>query len=154
DQSSQALCYLREGGGGMTITDVLGRQREAGNVWPDGSYNCPFCASAVLSEADERFTRCSWPRCQVAGLHCQNPWCTANPHMPVASAQEIVDRAEQRRQEEARRERDHQLWRERMDATKRADDETWAAARAEAERKGACVVCLLKSDWRGFQNPW
>jgi hypothetical protein len=132
----------------ILITDVLARQRPVRHVCPDGSYSCPFCAAAVSLEMT-----CAW-HCTIEALHCGNPWCTANPHMPVERAQAMVAEAEQRQREREGREARDRAWRDRMEATRRHDDEVWAAARAEAERRGACITCLRHSDWRSFDNEY
>ncbi len=134
--------------GCLSVTDVLGRQRETEHVWPDGSYRCPFCGSAVSREI-----ACT-SYCRIDHLHCGNPFCIANPHMPPERAAEIMAKEEEARRDLERRERDARAWRERMDAAQHADDETWSAARAEAERRGACIECLRASCWRDFGSQY
>ena len=113
----------------MNITDVMGRSRPVDRVYDDGSWNCPFCFSAVrLSEG--------W---------CHGPGCFANPSYPVDRAREELKKAEARDREDAQRKANHAF------AMKRAEEDRQARAahvegiRQEAQERGACVRCALHS---------
>src|SRR5712691_7310555 len=49
---------------GKMLTDVLGRERSIEKVFPDGSFNCPFCTAAVIAPKER----------------CENPWCPASSY--------------------------------------------------------------------------
>ncbi len=126
------------------ITDVLGRTRPVVYSYEDGSWNCPFCFSAVVSGE-----RCHWDRACVSG-HCNNPACFANAHYPAHTARERLAEAEAKEREERERKANH-AW-----AMKRAEEDAQARAAArEALRQkaieiGACVRCALdRSNYRG-----
>lgn len=112
------------------VKDVLGRERfPQGTIWPDGSYNCPFCWAAVLAER---------------GGRCENPQCVARPGFPIAEAERRVREADERAAEEARREQAN-TWREE----RRVEEEKERAlARgtllAECEKHDYCQRCALK----------
>lgn len=112
----------------MIVRDCLGREREPSYVWEDGSYNCPFCASAAKPEG------------------CRNPCCFARvePAFPVERAKELMAAEEERKAETARRERD-QEWREQY----RAEQETEHARMRQALREKCalesyCYHCAFK----------
>ncbi len=84
------------------ITNVLGETRPVTQLysWNEDSkdyaaYNCPFCCSAVSTQRNV--------------VACENPWCLANPMMPVAEAQKLRDKASTREREEIERKRNHEL---------------------------------------------
>jgi hypothetical protein len=121
--------HRRDRHGDLTVTDVLGRQREAPKVWSDGSYTCPFCSYPV-SPADKS---------------CQNPACAAGPH----ATPERVRAAEQRKREEASREASRQAIRnfqkKYAEDTLREKLARQARLTAEATQRGACLHCLGKT---------
>jgi hypothetical protein len=110
---------------GGLVKDVLGRSRPKGKVWPDGSYNCPFCFAAV-----------------PGGETCPNPACFANPRYPVARAREELALAEAREREKEARAK-HQEWQnryyeeQRQERAKREQE-----ILSEARERGACIRCL------------
>lgn len=116
-----------------TVTDVLGRTRESDKLYPDGSINCPFCWSA-------------WFPSQ---RYCANPACTAyNPqYMTREVAQLIVDREQARKDEEARRQRDHVSAMERIHSYNSQRNRWEQEQVEEARRRGACInrKCLFSS---------
>lgn len=86
----------------FTITNVLGEIRNVKKLyaWVDdgkdfAAYDCPFCASAVSTERNV--------------VACENPWCSANPMMPVEAAQAQRDKAEANAREDVQRKRNHEL---------------------------------------------
>jgi hypothetical protein len=116
----------------LEIADCLGRKRAPEKVWPDGSYNCPFCYGAVMGE---------WKA-------CRNPACFArgdtHPSFPVETAREALAAAEQ--QVLIKGERAAQLKFSRAYAEERTrEDAEWRTEQiAEAKRRGACVSCLFQ----------
>lgn len=112
----------------MIITDVLGRERPADKVWPDGSYNCPFCWAAVFP--DKR--------------PCPNPACTANPGYPIERAREELARQEQREKERREREKLEDWRREYAEQRHQERLAVLTNIQSEAMRRGACVDCALK----------
>lgn len=126
---------------GALVTIGNGEARPIERVWPDGSYECPWCRYGVQADA--------------AG--CGNPNCFALVGSSYWTAERIAAvRAEQqaRRDEEARRKRDHEAAMARIAAERQHDTDKWSEVRAEAEHRGACVACLRASDWRSYGNPW
>lgn len=133
--------------GQKKITDVLGRVRPVDKVYPDGSWHCPFCMSAVSPERDT----CSRARgyavqCVLPLIaHCHNPACYANPHYPIARAREELAEAERRAEDERQRKANHE-W-----AMKRSAEERDARAarvqeiRRTASQREACTSCALHS---------
>lgn len=121
--------------GGPVMTIATGEHRPIVQWWPDGSYTCPWCGAANdgLPVAGRR--------------HCFNPACWASSYATV----EYVRAAQERR---ARAERERQQRQHladiaaRMAAKRRAAlDQLWAERRAEAEARGACLICLRRSYW-------
>ena len=123
----------------MTIIDCLGREREPSHIYPDGSYNCPFCSAAVTPVM-----------VAFADRKCPNPGCFARggigvPSFPVERARELM--AEQEREERGRQERaDLDKWQREYAAEQRAAENARLDAIAdEARTRGACVRCALDS---------
>lgn len=126
---------------GALVAIGNGEARPIERVWPDGSYECPWCHYSVAADA--------------AG--CGNPNCFALVGSSYWTAERIAARrAEQaaRAAEEARRKRDHELALERIAAERQERLDKWAVVAAEAERRGACLACLRASAWESFGNPW
>jgi hypothetical protein len=97
--------------------------------------------------------RCPWCGCGVpdrrADPGCVNPQCLANAHW---SASAVAAGLERRAEAELREAERHLRaeWSQRYVAEQRAEREArWAESVAEAERRGACLECLGKSDWDG-----
>jgi len=113
----------------MIIRDCLGREREPDKIWPDGSYNCPFCWAAVRS----------------TDSGCPNPACTARPGYPIERAREELARQEQRAKETRERE-ELDEWRRKY-AEERHQERLAVLAniQSEAIRRGACIDCALKN---------
>jgi hypothetical protein len=111
--------------GTPVVTDVLGRTRAIDKMWPDGSYNCPFCWAAVKG-----------------GGPCQNPACVANPRYPAERAREDVARAEARKREEEEREKSREWSKKYQEERRREEEERAQAILAEAKKRGACLRCL------------
>lgn len=126
---------------GALVTIGNGEARPVARVWPDGSYECPWCFYGV----------------QAGAPGCGNPNCFALVGSSYWTAERIAAvRAEQaaKRDEEARRKRDHELALERIASERQARVDKWAVVADEAERRGACVDCLRRSDWESYGNPW
>lgn len=118
----------------ITVTDVLGNIKEVTRTYGDGSYDCPHCNNPI--RADE-------------GLGpCKNPWCIANPSMPVDAARALFEKAEAKRKEDEQRKRNHQLALERIENDRVTRNEAIAKAEQEATKKGQCLRCLRRSDYR------
>lgn len=115
--------------GDLTVTDVIGRQREAPHVWPDGSYTCPFCGSAV-GPTDKA---------------CPNPACPAGQYASPERVRAGIEREEQRKQEEASRQEIREFQTKYAEDTRRERLDRQAELTAEAVRRGACTRCLGKT---------
>lgn len=115
-------------------TDVLGNTLKVSHFYGDGSFDCPHCNNAV--RADEGFGP------------CRNPWCTANPAMPVESAQAIVNKRAAQLKEQKDRERNHKWAMERIEQGRIEREERTRAAHARAQTEGFCWTCHYKSDYR------
>ena len=125
---------------GPHVIDVLGRTRPIEKIWPDGSYNCPFCMAAV--EANRKCV--GYPGGCSYGTHCQNRACFANPHYPVDRARREYAEHERRREEEAQRAANRE-WSNRYAEEQRRERAAQIDAIAkEAQTRGACVRCALK----------
>ena len=114
------------------MLDVLNRERPITRTYPDGSFDCPFCAAAVITPN---------PR-------CENPWCPAsaaamaNPASAPAF-QAKLDQEETRQRESSERQRNHTLAMERIVEDHRRH-EVWRQEQiAEATKRGACLRCLF-----------
>ena len=123
----------------MTIIDCLGREREPTTIYPDGSYNCPFCSAAVTPVM-----------AAFADRKCPNPACFARggigvPSFPVERAREIL--AELAREECERKKReDFARWQAEYAKQRRAQENArMNAITHEAWTRGACVRCALDS---------
>ena len=116
------------------VQSVLGEERYSNYFYGDGSFNCPFCSNPIV-----------YPQ-----TVCTCPFCIANPFMPVASAQAIVDKAEKEKKEREERERNHRWAMERI----RKDHEQRQIEEDDSIRYartfGACLHCLAKSRFRKF----
>ncbi len=116
---------------GELVRDVLGNERAVARTWEDGSWACPLCTSAVAAERGE--------------TACANPWCVANPAMPVEAARRIYADAAARERERKERERNAHWSRERVEREALERAEQRASVRAQAEERGACVFCAMKA---------
>ena len=126
---------------GALVTIGNGEARPIERIWPDGSYECPWCRYGVQAGADG----------------CPNPNCFALVGSSYWTAERIAGvRAahEARAAEEARRKRDHEAAMARIEAERHERTDKWAAVAAEAERRGACLACLRASAWESYGNPW
>lgn len=127
------------------ITDVLGRVRDVQRTWPNGSWECPFCCSAVDPERDRcRGTVHGYRNDCDGALHCQNPACFANPHYPVERAREVLATEERKRAEEARRLVDRAWAKKYAEGQAQARAEKIRSIQKEAQARGACIRCALK----------
>lgn len=118
------------------ITDCLGETRPITRTYPDGSFDCPFCAAAVRTPA----------------RRCSNPWCAACDYAfdgqgaPKPSVAETFAK-------KAAADRDRAAELERWTATQRwatqyaheqntARQDAYAEKRALAVARKACLVCF------------
>ncbi len=116
----------------LGVRNVLGEERQPSKVWPDGSYNCPFCGSAAPPDG------------------CKNPACSAgefalaNPERTRAIYAERKAQADARQAEEVRR----QDVKEFSERYRQEQDQEHARKRQEviqeAHQRGACVRCALE----------
>ena len=131
-----------------TVRSVLGDTRDA-EVHPGDGFpwiNCPFCSSAIFLRE---------PHPDHAGRNfvakdgrCNNPWCLANPAMPIDAARQARGRAHLDEMAEA-------SWRANQEAAmRRIRDEqssrqaAWDKICAEATKAGACIGCA----WHAFDR--
>jgi hypothetical protein len=116
------------------VRNVLGEERQVEKVFPDGSYNCPFC----FSYANVNRGGCENPACSAG------TWALAHPEQTRPRFEEQRRQAEERKKEEAwRKERDefsrnYAEEQQREHATKREE------VIQEAHRRGACIRCALE----------
>lgn len=110
-----------------SLTNVLGATLPIVRRYEDGSFDCPFCHNAVIVPITE----------------CQNPWCAANPLMPVAAAQKAADKAAEQQREDDRRKRDTAFAILRIEEGRASAAQFRADTYAEAKRRGTCVACCL-----------
>lgn len=115
----------------VEVADVLGRVRLVKQTYPEGSYECPFCGYPVIIKIGEPAL-------------CDHGWCTANPAMPVAAAQKIVDDLAKARAETEARNAEHErrmnwIESERMARQTRINEEIRVA-----REDGYCLACLYK----------
>ena len=123
----------------VNVTDVLDRTRPVAHTYPDdGSYDCPFCACAVIA-----------PKSQ-----CENPGCPASTYAlahPESCRQAFADR--ERRDAEHRAEVDRRTathrWALEYIAAGNAERAEWTAAQyTEQARRGTCRRCLKPDAFR------
>ncbi len=116
----------------MVVVDAIGRTRQVERVYPDGSYNCPFCGYGV----------------RPTDKGCPNPACPATPGASPERVRAAIAQAEARQAEERRRQQDRE-WSERyrqeqaVDAARRRDE-----VLSECRRRGACATCALRPGWQ------
>ncbi len=109
----------------MQSTDCLGRTRVVERVYPDGSYNCPFCNYGVMAGS--------------AG--CGNPACFARayPPFPPDQAKEILRQIEARKRAEAEREELARWRRENAEQSARERSEWLESVVSQAADLGYCL---------------
>lgn len=127
-----------EAGRNPVVEDALGRRREA-KEYPDASYTCPFCAAAVMAGSPAH-----------AAGKCPNPACFARggagmPAYPPDKAREVLEREEQRKREEAERQRNVEFSRQYREDSRRREEERLETVRREALARAACVRCAVES---------
>jgi hypothetical protein len=139
DGCSNPTCFKHVSRPVVRVRSVLGDTRVA-SVNAGGGYpwfDCPFCFYAVYvgePHADGRNPA------SINGV-CHNPWCLANPAMPLDAARLARGEAFLRDMEAERRQRDHDAAMERI-----ADEHAARAAAAverlrECQKRGVCVTC-------------
>lgn len=140
----------------VLVTTLDGETREALHVYPNGSYGCPYCGAAVLSDEDQRDREAevhegadwhySFSKEMSRAYHerkCHNPACIASIY---ASLESIA----LTRELWAKRAREEKQWKDRVAAMDRRhaegkaqEAEQRAALLAEAKEHGYCPVCIL-----------
>lgn len=126
---------------GELVTIGNGEARPIGRVWPDGSYECPWCFYGVQADAPG----------------CPNPNCFALIGSSYWTAERIAGAKAIRAAKvagELIRIRDHKAALERIDTERQARVDKWVVVAAEAARRGSCVACLRASAWDTYGNPW
>ncbi len=150
--------------GSVVLITADGEAREA-PTFPDGSYACPFCSSAVISaeswadnEANnariyeaqgEGYVVAAYPAYMAeafAAGKCANPACLTGMSAEVLAG--VRERIAAREAEEASRQRNHELAMRRMADTRAAESALWDELAAKAETGGKCARCLRASGWR------
>jgi hypothetical protein len=119
------------------VTLPTGDSRPIESVDTQGAFMCPWCGGPVFPKDKAWATR-----------QCANPACLAYPGLSTDYVRAEQARREQRRQEEEDRRRSNEAMRAYFERDKREEAERWAEVRAEAEKRGACVACLYRSQWR------
>jgi len=140
----------------ILIVTLDGETREALHVYPNGSYGCPYCGAAVLSDEDQHDReaevqegtdwRYSFSKDTSRAYHekkCPSPMCIASIY---ATAESIA----RSREVWEKRAREEQQWKDRLAAMDRShaegkvqEAEQRAALLAEAREHGYCPVCIL-----------
>lgn len=140
----------------ILIVTLDGEAREALHVYSNGSYGCPYCGAAVLSDEDQHDReaevqegtdwRYSFSKEMSRAYHehkCHNPACIASLY---ATAESIA----RTREVWAKRAREEQGWKDRLASmdrrnaeAKAQEAESRAALLAEAREGGFCPVCIL-----------
>jgi hypothetical protein len=126
----------------IKISNVLGDERQAEIRPGDGEpwFNCPFCTNAVyVNDGPKELGEWAGRRST-----CRNPYCVANPRMPLDRAKAIIVENEAREADRARRERDARAARERLESEAAERMERYRRIAAEARERGACERCALK----------
>lgn len=121
----------------VKVVDCLGRSRSPERVYPDGSWNCPFCSAAVQAGTPAH-----------AALKCPNPGCFARgPEHPFPRETALKAIADiERCEREAKERAELDAWRRSEGERRRADQEKRdGEILSEAKRRGACVRCALQS---------
>jgi hypothetical protein len=111
---------------------ATGESRPVTQSWPDGSFTCPWCGAANSPGA----------------TGCFNPACWASPY---ASAERVS--AERAHRAELQRQLNEQralaeTAETSLKASRERDAKLWTERRTDAEQRGACLICLRRSDWR------
>lgn len=118
----------------ITVTNVLGTTRRATRFYGDGSYDCPHCGYPI--RADRNFQP------------CDNPWCIANPLMPVDSARKILADVAAKAEEERQRKFNHESAMRRIQEENERRADAYRAMWQLAKDEGYCFGCLSRSDGR------
>ena len=128
----------------VAMVSVLGDSRVARlhGIEPYVWFTCPWCSSAVY-RGDAHPDHAPMVATQSVSTHstCRNPWCVANPDMPIADAQRIVAREQERQADAARREAERHAAIARIQIDQRAHEDAWTQIRTDAESIGACLTC-------------
>lgn len=134
-ESAQAATDAALAAFAVTVVDCLGRMRAPAKLFPDGSYNCPFCGYSVRGGSEE-----------AKAQRCQNPACFARltPY-PAELAQEHLAAEAARKKSETDRIAQAREASERAAQREREEQARTAEILAEAERRGACKTCALHS---------
>lgn len=112
----------------MDITSVLGVTKSVMHTWPDGSFECPHCCTAVFTPAEL----------------CDNPACPASKWATPANRarfQEAQDRHDTQVRQEQERKRYHEI------AMKRIAEDNERARQVRREfiirvrDAGGCLRC-------------
>ena len=120
-----------------TIVDVLNRERPITRTYPDRSFDCPFCAAAVIVPAP----RCENPCCPASAAAMANPAC-------APAFQQKLDQEEARQREQEERKRNHEWTMSRIKEDNEARD-TWISEQyGEARQRGTCLACLKPDPFR------
>lgn len=111
---------------------VLGDERAATRTYGDGSVDCPFCTYPVRTSEET----------------CLNPWCDANPSWKPEALAAHREKVAAQQAEEARRKANHEAAMRRIERDRVERQEREAVMIREAEERGACVRCLVRSGFR------
>jgi hypothetical protein len=129
------------------MTSVLGDTRSA-EIHPGDGYpwiNCPFCSSPVyLAEPHPDHSDVAIETLGVEG-ECHNPWCPANPKMPLDAARLERGRQHLAEMEAQERERNAAFARARIEEAATARMAALRAGQIECLTRGACYYCWSKT---------
>lgn len=116
----------------ITVTTILGESRTPKFIYPDGSFECPFCFCAVIHPKTT----------------CDNPACDANPYWTPDGLRARIAKREALAQEETKRKQNHEsaMARIRQD---RAEEEAWRNEQiAKCKEGGYCEYCLFQPGYK------
>lgn len=108
-----------------TITLANGDTKAVEKVYPDGSYNCPWCSYGVRPDD---------PR-------CMNPACLTQ-YADAWRVQAVIDEANARQAEKDRRAREHERSMQRLAEEREARELRFIEALTEVREAGQCAYCF------------
>ncbi len=134
-------------------------------MYPDGSYNCPFCSGAVISPAGWEQNEASnariyaaqgdayqikayprWQRETWEARGCGNPMCLVS--LNAAQLAETRGRIAAREAEADRQARIHEGIMTGLRESREREAAAWDEISARAREAGQCIKCLRASSWQ------
>ncbi len=110
------------------ITSILGVTKDIRHTWPDGSFECPHCCTAVFAPNE----RCDNPACSAS------KWATPANRERFQAAQDRHDEDMRREQE---RKRNHEIAMRRITEDRERSMQARAEFVARVRAVNGCVRC-------------